>query len=153
MRRWLSVIRGMIGTGLTFAAGVGVVGSAIAGIVWLIPGSGVGRETIRVVVASAFWSFLIGVAFSGMLAVTARGRAFDKLSLRRFAGLGVAGGLLLYGVLAANAYHAWTVSTALVNLTIFVVLGGGTATAALLLARRARPALEPGDASPDPGVE
>jgi len=35
MPRWLSVIRGMIGTGLTFAAGVAVVGS-ILGLVGLL---------------------------------------------------------------------------------------------------------------------
>ena len=36
MPRWLRVIRGMIGTGLTFSAGVGVVASMIAGLGWLL---------------------------------------------------------------------------------------------------------------------
>ncbi len=36
MPRWLRVIRGMIGTGLTFSAGVGVVGSLVAGVAWLL---------------------------------------------------------------------------------------------------------------------
>lgn len=147
MPRWLRVIRGMIGTGLTFAAGVGVVASMIAGLVWLLPGSDNGREMIRLVIASSVWAFPIGVAFSGFLAITARGRPFDKLSLPLFAALGAGGGLLLFGVLAVNAYHAWSASTALANLTIFVLLGSGSATATLLLARRAVPSLKSGDES------
>ncbi len=88
-----------------------------------------------------------GVAFSGFLAITARGRPFGKLSLPRFAALGAGGGLLLFGVLAINAWQAWSVSTALANATIFVLLGGGSATATLMLARRAGPALKSGDES------
>lgn len=145
--RWLRVIRGMIGTGLTFAAGVGVVASMIAGLVWLLPGSEVGLETIRVVVASSMWAFLIGVAFSGFLAITARGRSFDKFSLPGFAALGAGVGLLFFGLLAINAWQAWSVSTAIVNATIFVLLGGGSATGTLILARRAGPALKSGDES------
>lgn len=147
MPRWLRVIRGMIGTGLTFAAGVGVVASMIAGLVWLLPGSENGLEMIRMVIASSIWAFPIGVAFSGLLAITARGRSFDKLSLPRFAALGAGVGLLFFGVLAINAWHAWSVSTAIANATILVLLGGGSATGTLMLARRAGPALKPGDES------
>ncbi len=147
MPRWLRVIRGMIGMGLTFSAGVGVVASMIAVLPWLLLGGDSGREMIRMVIASSIWAFPIGVAFSGVMAITARGLPFDKLSLPRFAALGAGGGLLLFGVLAVNAYHAWSVSTALANLTIFVLLGGGSATGALMLARRAGPALKSGDES------
>ena len=145
MPRWLRVIRGMVGMGLTFSAGVGVVASTIAGLVWLLPGIEGGPEMFRVVVASAMWAFPIGVVFSGFLAIAARRRSFDKLSLPRFAAMGAVGGLLLFGVLAANAWHAWSVPIALANLAIFLVLGSGSATASLVLARRAGPALESGD--------
>ena len=145
MPRWLRVIRGMLGMGLTFSAGVGIVASTIAGLVWLLPGIEGGPEMFRVVVASAMWAFPIGVAFSGFLAIAARSRSFDRLSLPGVAALGAGGGLLLFGVLAANAWQAWTAPTALVNLAIFLFLGSGSATAALVLARRAGPALEPGD--------
>ena len=145
MPRWQRVIRGMIGMGLTFSAGVGVVASTIAGLFWLLPGVEGGPEMVRMVVASAIWAFPVGVAFSGFLAITARNRSFDKLSLPRFAALGAGGGLLLFGVLAANAWQAWSLQSALVNLTIFLLLGSGSATATLLIARRARPALESGD--------
>jgi len=143
MPRWLRIIRGMIGMGLIFSAGVGVVASMIAVVPWLLLGGD--REIIRLVIASSIWAFPIGVAFSGVMALTARGRPFDRLSLPQFAALGAGAGLLLFGVLALNAWHAWSVSTALVNATIFVLLGGGSATATLLLARRVGPALESGD--------
>ena len=135
----------MIGMGLTFSAGVGVVASMIAGLVWLLPGTEGGREMIRLVVASSIWAFPIGVAFSGVIATTARGRRFDKLSLPRFAALGAGAGLLLYGVLAVNAWHAWSTTNAIINAAIFVLLGSGSATASLMLARRAGPALQSGD--------
>lgn len=151
MPRWLRVIRGMIGTGLTFAAGVGVVASVAAGLVWLLPGIEGGREMIRLVVASSIWAFPIGVAFSGLLALTARGLPFDKLSIPRFAAMGAGVGLLLFGVLAANAWEAWSVTTAMANATIFVLLGGGSATGTLMLARKAGPALKPGDEPPSLG--
>ncbi len=147
MPRWLRVIRGMIGTGLTFSAGVGVVASMIAGLVWLLAGSESGLGMIRLVITSSIWAFPIGVAFSGFLAITARGRSFDKLSLPRFAALGAGVGLLFFGLLAINAWQAWSVSTAIANATIFVLLGSGSATATLMLARRAGPALKSGDES------
>ena len=151
MPRWLRVVRGMIGMGLTFSAGVGVVASMIAGLVWLLAGSEVGRDVIRLVIASSIWAFPIGVAFSGVMTMTARGRRFDKLSLPRFAALGAGAGLLLFGVLAINAWDSWSVTTAIANATLFVLLGGGSATATLMLARRAGPALHSGDKPPSLG--
>ena len=151
MPRWLRVVPGMIGTGLTFAVGVGAVGSMASVLPWLLPGGYSGREILELVVKSSIWAFPIGVAFSGALAITARGLPFDKLSLPRFAALGAGGGLLLFGLLAINAWQAWSVSTAIANATIFVLLGGGSATATLVLARRAGHALKAGDESPSLG--
>ena len=91
MPRWLRVIRGMIGMGLTFAAGVGVVASMIFVLpTWLLLGGDSGRDLLVMVIKSSIWAFPIGVAFSGVLAITARGLPFDKLSLPRFAALGAA---------------------------------------------------------------
>ena len=147
MPRWLRFIRGMIGTGLTFSAGVGVVASMLAGLAWLLTGSEGGRGMMRLVVVSSIWAFPIGVAFSGVMAMTARGLPFDRLSLPRFAALGAGAGLLLFGVVAVSAWDAWSVRTAIVNATIFVLLGCGSATATLVLARRALPGLKSGDES------
>jgi len=143
MPRWLRIIRGMFGMGLTFSAGVGLVASMIAVPMWLFFGAD--RELIRLVVASAIWAFPIGVAFSGVMALTARRLSFDKLSVPRFAALGAGAGLLLFGVLATNAWDAWSVRQAIGNAAIFVFLGAGSATATLLIARRAAPALTSGD--------
>jgi hypothetical protein len=137
----------MIGTGLTFAVGVGVVGAMASVLPWLLPGGYSGQEILELAVESSIWAFPIGVAFSGALAITARGLPFDKLSLPRFVTLGVGGGLLLFGLLAINAWQAWSVSTAIANATILVLLGGGSAAATLLLARRAGRALKSGDES------
>ena len=147
MPRWLRVIRGMLGMGLTFAAGVGVVASMVFGLGWLLTGSESGLEMIRMVIASSIWAFPIGVAFSGVLAITARGRPFDKLSLPRVAALGAGGGLLLFGLLAVNAWDSWSVMNAIANGALLTLLGGGSATATLMLARRAGPALKSGDES------
>ena len=148
MPRWLRVIRGMIGMGLTFAAGVGVVASMIFVLpTWLLLGGDSGRDLLVMVIKSSIWAFPIGVAFSGVLAITARGLPFDKLSLPRFAALGAGGGLLLFGLLAANAWQAWSVSDAIANLMLLTLLGGGSATATLMVARRAGPALKSGDES------
>ena len=148
MPRWLRVIRGMIGMGLTFSAGVGVVASAVAVLPWLLSGGGSGLEVMRLVVASSIWAFPIGVVFSGALALTARGGRFEKLSLLRFAALGAGAALLPYGLLAANAWSAWSIRAAIGNAAIFVFLGAGSATAALLVARKAGPALELADDPP-----
>ena len=147
MPRWLRVIRGMIGMGLTFSVGVGVVASMLAVLPWLLLGGDSGREMIQMVIKSSIWAFPIGVAFSGVMAITARGRPFDKLSIPHFAALGAGAGLLLFGVLAVTAWQAWSVSDAIANVTILTLLGGGSATATLLLARRAGPALKSGEES------
>ena len=151
MSRWQRVIRGMLGMGLTFSAGVGVVASAVAGLGWLLGAGDGGPEMIRMVVASAMWAFPIGVAFSGTMALTARGRTFEHLSIPRFAALGAGAGLLLFGVLALNAWDAWSTADALVNAAILVGLGSGSAAASLVLARRAAPELEPGEDSRELG--
>lgn len=135
----------MLGMGLTFSAGVGLVASAVIGIPWLVMGGGPLPELAKAITAFAIWAFPIGVAFSGVTALTARGRSLDSLSIPRFAAMGAAAGLVLYGVLALNAWDAWSLRNALGNAAIFIGLGSGSATASLLLARRAGPELSAAD--------
>ncbi len=99
MPRWLRVIRGMIGTGLTFAAGVGVVGS-ILGLVGLLLGE-LSWDDLRMVAKLSVVAFLVGVGFSGVLAIAARGRRLETLSLRYVTALGAGGGLLYLLFIAA----------------------------------------------------
>jgi hypothetical protein len=144
MPRWLRVIRGMIGTGLTFAAGVGVVASVTGALVWL--GKGItGRELMAIVGKFSVAAFLLGVAFSGVLAITARGRQFSKLSLRLVGALGAAAGLLYFAFLAVNGGRNWSPPDAIANLVILPVMGAGSAAAMLMIARRAGSALKSGD--------
>jgi hypothetical protein len=136
MPRWLRVIRGMIGTGLTFTAAVGVVGMLFGVPVWLFNEIS-GRELMEIVGRCAVVAFPVGVAFSGALALTARGRTLEKLSLPRVAALGAGAGLLYFALIGVNAAGRWSVADTLANLAILTLLGGGSATAILLLARRA----------------
>lgn len=93
-------------------------------------------------------AFLVGVAFSGVLAITARGRAFDRLSLRFVTALGAGGGLLYFLFIAAvNGARVWSAWQAIANLTILTLLGGASAAVTLILARRAGRALKSGEES------
>lgn len=144
MPRWLRVIRGMIGMGLTFAVGVGVVGSVL-GLVGLLLGA-LSWDDLRMVAKLSVVAFIVGVGFSGVLAIAARRRTFDNLSLRYVTALGAGGGFLYFlFIAAANGARVWSVWNAIGNLAILTLLGGVTAAATLLVARRAGRALKPGD--------
>jgi hypothetical protein len=147
MPRWLRVIRGMIGTGLTFTVGGGVVGLLFGVPMWLFNEIS-GLDLIAITGKFAVVAFPVGVAFSGVLALTARGLTLEKLSLPRVAGLGAGAGLLYFALIGVNAFRVWSVADALGNLAVLTLMGGGSATAILLLARRAGPAR----AYPPPGL-
>ena len=149
MPRWLRVARGMIGVGLIFAAGVGVVASAIAAVLWLVSGTASPRELIQLVAKTTIIAFPVGIAFAALVAISAGGRRFDRLSIPLFAALGAGGGLVLFLMLGVSgAFAHWSVADAIANLTILTAMGGASATATLMVARRGRPALKPGDESP-----
>lgn len=144
MPRWLRVVRGMIGTGLTFAVGVGVITSGVGALVWL--GGGItGLEVLRIAGRFSVVSFLLGVAFSGVLAITARGRQFSKLSLPRIGALGAGAGTLYWLFLASTGGRTWSPRAAMGNFVLLIVMGAGSAVATLMIARRARSALKAGD--------
>ena len=150
MPRWLRIIRGMIGTGLTFAAGIGVVASTTGLLVWL--GDGItGHELMEIVGISSVVAFLLGVAFSGVLAIAARGRQFSQLSLRLVGTLGAGAGLLYFVFLALNGGRNWSAPDAIANLVLLTLMGAGSAAATLMIARRAGSALESGDGLPSLG--
>jgi hypothetical protein len=144
MPRWLRVIRGMIGTGLTFAVGVGVVGSLL-GLVALLMGQA-SVDDLRMVAKMSVVAFIVGVGFSGVLAIAARGRTFDRLSLRYVTALGAGGGFLYFlFIAAANGARVWSVWNAIGNLAILTLLGAGSAAGMLMLARKATGTLPPGE--------
>lgn len=151
MPRWVRFVRGVIGTGLTFAAGVGVAASVIGGIGWLLHGIST-HGLIELVAHTTFASFLLGVAFSGILALTARGRAFSKLSLPLVTTLGAGAGFAYWIFLRFNGGRTWTPRLAVGNFVLLIAMGAGSAAAMLLIARRARSALGPGDAMHELGA-
>jgi hypothetical protein len=140
MPRWLRVIRGMVGNGLTFAAGIGGAAAVIGGLVWL--GHGItGRDLMGIVGKFSVASFLLGIAFSSVLAITARGRQFNKLSVRLVSTLGAGAGLLYFGFLSVNGGRNWSPRDAIANFVLLTLMGAGAAAATLLIARRTTSAI------------
>lgn len=141
MPRWLRLIRGMIGTGLAFAVGGPAIVAAIGTGFWLfgdVPLSAVVLTAAR----SSVVSFVIGVLFSGTLALAARGRGFEKLSLKLFTALGGGVGLAAYLAMGlSGAFSRWSLDTAGVNLLLLTSIGAGSAAATLFVARKATAAL------------
>lgn len=144
MPRWLRVLRGMIGTGLTFAVGVGAATTLFGAIVWL-RGGVQPLEVLRFAGRLSLVSFLLGVAFSGVLALIARGRGFSKLSLPLVTGVGAGAGILYWLFLRSTGGRVWTPRDALGNFVLLIVMGGVSAGATLLIARRGRSSLGRGD--------
>ena len=128
MTRFLRLLRGAIGMGLSWALawfGAGM-------ILRLIVGSGNGDVPLPIVFG--MFGFMSGVTFSGVLKLVAGRRRFDELSLGPFAGWGAVGGLLLWGALAATAGPG---GEPLILLPVFAAAGAGSAAGTLALARKA----------------
>ncbi|HCT59200.1 MAG TPA: hypothetical protein DGD08_18520 [Gemmatimonas aurantiaca] len=138
----------MIGTGLTFAGGLGGLAGAAALLGWAVGELTVfeiGQVTVRVSVVS----FILGVAFSGALALVARRQSFASLSVPLVASMGGVAGLLYYlFCLVMAGYRAWDVSAAIGNFVLLVTLGACAAVATLLVARQARASADE-DTMPD----
>lgn len=135
MSKWLRRIRGAIGMGL------------IWGVAWSAAG---------IVVAAAFrfnadapfpivfgvLGFAAGVVFSAVLALTEGRRRFDQFSVRRFAGWGAVGGLLLAGAFSRMA--SLGVGDALMLLPTFALASAVCASGSLAVARYAANRALPG---------
>ncbi len=120
----------------------------LVGLVGLVLGELSGNELIPIVGKPSVVAFLVGVVFSGVLAITADRRKFDRPSLRFVTALGAGGGLLYFLFIAAmNAARVWSASHPIANLTVRILLGGGSAAATLILARRAGHARKSGEES------
>lgn len=143
MTGWKRILRGMIGMGLVFGVGVGSIGTILALFAYFFLGAS--PEIGIIVVGSAVWSGLMGVVFSGALALLGRGKTFDEISLPKVAGLGFLGGAAAFGLLALNAWDAWTLDAAVANGVLLTFLGTTAASASLLIARKAAPQLPGGD--------
>lgn len=142
MPRWLRMVRGAIVTGIAFAIGVGAITSVIGLVIWGLGGVSF-RTMIETVARFSLVSSIIGVAFSGLLALTARGRPIGKLSIPHFASLGAAVGFLYFLLMGvAGAFNSWSLSAAVTNFLLLTVTGATSASALLLIARKGQPALK-----------
>ena len=128
MKKWLRRIRGAIGMGLTWA-----LAWFVAGLVLLLV-VGFGAADVPFPIGFGVFGFLAGVTFSGVLVIIEGRRRFDQMSLRRFAGWGAVGGLLLSGSFALAIRLG---GEFLVLGPVFALAGAGCAAGSLMLARRA----------------
>ena len=149
MRKWLRRTRGAVGMGLTWAAAWAVAGILI----------GVSSVLLPELPWDAFFDvfdaplptlaipgFVGGAIFSVVLGIAGRRRRFDELSLPRFAAWGALGGMLLSLVplalagmdLLSGGDPRELVRATLVISGPFTILSALSATASLLLARRAQ---------------
>ena len=149
MRKWLRRIRGALGVGLTWAAGWSVGGALLAVLPAASPVNGPSIVALvsGFVLQFAAMGFIGGVAFSTVLATTEGRRRFDQLSLTRIAVWGALGGLSLsvfknsigmhaLTLLATLGVPSYTITHAL-STVVITVLGAGSATASLAVARAA----------------
>ncbi len=144
LSRWLRVVRGVIGTGLTFAVGVGAAVSAIGAAMW-VAGAATPVDILRAAGRFSVVAFLLGVVFSGALVVTARARVFQRLSLWVGGALGAGAGVVYWVFLALTGGRVWTPRLAIGNLVVLVIMGVGAAMGTLLIARRGGAALRSAD--------
>ena len=134
--------------GVTFGGvAAAVSGVLAAGLALLAPG--VENELGFFVMAFTTWGFLIGAGFASVLAIAARGRTFEELSLPRVALWGATGGVVLAGVVVGTTLAEWTLADAMVPLVILPTLGAASATVSVVIARRGTRSLAPDD---DPGL-
>jgi len=143
MKKWLRRVRGAIGMGLTWALAWFGAGIALLLIV------GPGAADVPFPLGFALFGFLAGFTFSGVLGIVEGRRRLDQMSLRRFAGWGAVGGLLLSGIVVLGAPLAGDTDLEILVLgPLFGLSGAASAAGSLALARMAerRERLEAGAA-------
>ena len=128
MRKGLRRIRGAIGMGFTWAAALSAVG--------LVPRWVFGVNTdVPIPLVFGVFGFIAGVTFSALLVLTEGHRSFDQLSIRRLAGWGAIGGLLLSAVWANAVSLRW--GEVLAIAPAFALACAVCAAGSLAVARRA----------------
>jgi len=130
MGKWLRRVRGAIGMGFTWAiawSGAGFVLAAATGF----------KADAPFPLIFGVLGFAAGVIFSAFLALTegvAR-RRFDQMSLKRFAGWGAVGGLVLAAFFSKAASLEW--GDVLMITPTFALASAICASGSLAVARRA----------------
>lgn len=129
---WFRRIRGAIGMGVTW--GLAWFGAGIALLLVVGPGA----ADVPFPIGFGVLGFLAGVTFSGVLRIAEGRRRFGQMSLRRFAGWGAVGGLLLSGIVAVVATLAGDATPEMLVMgPVFALSGAASAAGSLALARLA----------------
>jgi len=128
MHKWLRRLRGAIGTGFTWAAAWSVAGMVLAAATRF-------QADAPFPIIFGVLGFTAGVIFSAVLALTEGRRRFDEMSLRRFAGWGAVGGLLLSAIFSKAA--SLELRDVLAIAPTFALASALCASGSLALARRA----------------
>ncbi len=128
MRKLLRRIRGAIGIGLTWAFAWSAAGQVPRLLMGMNPDA-------PFPIIFGVLGFFAGVAFSGVVMLSAGRRRFDQISLPRFAGWGAMGGLLV-GALFSKA-ASLELGDFLVIAPTFAGASAVCASGSLALARRA----------------
>jgi hypothetical protein len=142
VKKWLRRIRGAVGMGLTWA----VVWAVIAVLIGLIVDPDGSMDEMWPAIG-AYPGFLGGVLFSAVLAVAARRRRLEELSISRVAAWGAAAGLLV-GVLPFTVGEptsdrpVWILASVVIG--TITLLSAGSAAGSLALAQRAQTRELPG---------
>lgn len=136
MKKWLRRIRGAVGMGLTWA----LVWAPVAVLIGLFVDPDGSMDEMWPAIG-AYPGFLGGVVFSIVLAIAARRRRLEDLSLPRVAAWGAAAGLLV-GVLpftigeSTTERPLWLLATVVIG--TITLLSAASAAGSLALARRAQ---------------
>lgn len=143
MRGFLRKLRGVLGTGLTWAVGWGVAFSGLFAT-FGFPYGGLLEAGVNGVILG----FVGGGVFGTLLSIAERHRTLDQLSLRRVAVWGGIGGmalLLLFTPVVLGSSRPFTdvITSYLVQLSFMGVLGSGFASGSVALARKGDAALPP----------
>ena len=128
MRSFVQKLRGLLGLGAFSAAAWASIGVVLGTIVLLVDPASVDAGEGPLWIAYYFGraGFVAGVGAGMVLALIERRRALASLRILRVAVWGAAGGFAL----------PWLAVAPRPMLPLFIVLGAGTSTLALLLARR-----------------
>ena len=133
MGRWLRRVRAAVGVGLTWA-----VAWFAAGMLLMIA-TGFDAD-VPVPLLFALLGFVAGVSFSAILAAIDGRRKLEQMSIKRFAGSGAVGGIMLSGLFGVAGLLAgeniW--GDTLMLIPIFATAGAVSAAGSVALARKAQ---------------
>lgn len=150
MKKWLRRIRGAVGMGLTWA----LVWAPVAVLIGFFVDPDGSMDEMWVAIG-AYPGFLGGVVFSIVLAIAARRRRLEELSLSRVALWGAAAGLMV-GVLPftigepTTERPLWLLATVVIG--TITLLSAASAAGSLALARMAEKRALPGGGADVAGV-